>query len=316
MAGFIARHWRLSCLCIPLTLLALPVSSAAAPGPYPSVTVGPIAAAHGFKVEIFSGCNVRGAAFGELVMTKRGRRYTLTYDYYPRKGDTTCTASKRLGSGKLSVRWGRALSGHLKFGQAGGRKPIREKGCTGPSGHYRKVRGTGSLKMAIHTKVFGKLVIHSAPAEIEVYDENPTCTPAGGAGSYTTFYAAWDGFRRTLDASDTPGGHRITDVFAQDNSAAVAGSDVIGRVQDVFRGGSKLFSFRSDLSSAHLGSISPLLSGGLKYTATSSCGPDYTAGTLTGKLVVHDPVLGPLRFVGSKVSERYGGPALDTGATC
>jgi hypothetical protein len=313
MAGFIARHWRFGALLSCAAFLALPLSNAgASTGPFSEVIVGPIAAAHGFKVDVTVDCNDHGS-YGQLAVTKSGHHYTLSYNYDPRRGrKTTCTAAKKLGSGSMTVRWGKALSGKLKFGHAGSLKALYEKGCTGPLGHYRKLKGTGTLKMAIHSGVFGKLDVHSVHAEMQVYDGNPTCTGGGSGGNYTEFFANWDKFRRGVNAFRTPAGHRRVDVFAENDTPAVTGS-----MDDQFMGGSKLFSFKSDLSSAHVGSMSPLLTGGLTYTATGSCGSDHTTGTLKGKLVVHDPALGTMRFVGKKATKMYGGPSLESnGSGC
>lgn len=313
MAGFVARHWRIGALLSCVTFVALPLSSAgAATASFKEVVVGPLTTAHGYKVEVTVDCNSKGGEFGQLAVTKGGHHYALSYTYYPRHGrKTTCTASRKLGSGSMTVRWGAALSGKLKFGHAGSLKPINEKGCKGPVGHLRKVKGTGTLKMSIHSRAFGKLVIHKAPAELQKYNENLTCTggPSGGA---TDLFANWDRFRRGVSAFRTPRGHRLVSVFVEDDAPAVTGS-----MDDEFTGGAKLFSFKSNLGSAHIGSLSPLLTGGLTYTATGSCGPGYTTGTLKGKLVVHDPVLGTVRFVGKKATKLYGGPSLESsGSGC
>ncbi len=265
MAGLIARRWRAGGILVGLACLALPISSAAATSVPPYLTIGPVTAKHGFKVTISSSCN-QSTDFASVSVVKSKRRYTLGHYYYDGGNHAAkCTATSKLGAGTLVLRWGRAFHGKLKFGHAGSLKKIPGGSGCPSQGHQRKVKGTGTLTMAIHTKAFGKLVIHAASAEFQRYDTPTSCGGGGTPPTTVGLSASFDKFKRYISAYETKG-KRSLDMGAQDN----VNKSVKGNMTDAFFG-SSLFSFKSNLSSAHVGSLSPLLTGGLKYTATTGC---------------------------------------------
>lgn len=309
MMGSSARRGSRGGLILAGAFLILPLGSASAATPVfhspPQFTIGPLAMSHGFKVTIFGGCNQK-PDFANVIVTKKGHHYNLSYDYVPRSGaKTTCKVTRKLGSGSLSMRWGAALRATLKLAATGPRKPLRLKGCTGTFGHTRKVEGTGTLKLAIHTKVFGKLILHGVPAQIQVNGGRGHCPPGGYSANFVNLTSNFPPHsNRQLDAYMAPNGHR---------SLYVSVENYVGKlwqdVSDTFTGSRRLFSFASDLSSAHIGSPGSLLSGSLGFSATSSCStgstspPEFRFGNLRGKLVVHDPVLGRLSFAGAKAQQ-------------
>ncbi len=287
-----------------LAFLALPVSSAVATtsSVSPVLSIGPLTAKNGFKVTIFSSCN--GAAnYANVSVVKAKRHYSLGHYYYDdRTRASKCTATSKLGSGTLILRWGRLLHGKLKFAHAGRLRKIPGHGCPSP-GHQRKVKGTGTLTMAIHTTAFGKLVIHATSAAFQRYDTEGTC---GGSKPATTvgLNASFIKLKRFVTAYET-NGKRTIDVGADDSPSRNVGGDMT----DLFFG-SSLFSFKSNLSSAHIGSLSPLLTGSLKYTATAACTAARSSGKLKGRLVLHDPALGTLKYYGSGAGSGPGGPQM------
>lgn len=312
MVGSLARRCTGSALLLAGLFLALGVGSASAAlkafqSP-PQFNLGPLRASHGFKVTISGGCNQK-PDYANVMVTKRGHHYVLSYDYSPRfAATTTCNVTRNMGTGSLTLKWGRAVQASLKFAATGPQSPITLKGCTGTFGHMRKVQGSGTLKLAIHTKVLGKLVLHTVPAQIQVNGAPGHCPPIGSSTNFVNLTAFWPPHsNRQLNGYKSPTGNRSLYVSVQNH---------LGRlyqdVADEFTGSRRLFSFASNLSAAHIGSPGPLLSGSLSYSATRSCAANVTTGTFKGKLVVRDPVLGPLTFWGYKAQQ----PILARGNSC
>ena len=297
MGNLIARRWRPGGILIGLAFVALPISSAAA-----EITLGPLAASHGFKVTISAGCN-GPRDYASVSVAKSGRHYRLGYNYDDdQRNATKCTASSKLRSATLTLKWGKLVHGRLKFGHAGRLKKTSEiygdAGCTS-TGHQRKVRGTGSLTIAIHRKAFGKLVIHKASAELQRFGPPEHC--GGGSANVVSLIAGWDNFERNVEASAYSGQHFVY-VLAPDNP----GPHVGGGLDDEFFGTGSQFSFSSNLGSAQVGASNPFLTGSLKYEATTACSADsagHSHGTLSGELVLHDPAVGTRRFSGPSAEE-------------
>ena len=294
MADPIGRRWRRGGVWLAVAFLAWPAGTAlAGTAPAPDITVGPLAAGHGFKVTIVANCNGH-PDFATVSVVKSGHHYSLGH-YYEDTGRhaSKCTATRSLGSGTLTLRWGKVASADLSFGHAGRLEKIRQRGCPSP-GHYRKLTGTGTLHLAIHAKTFGNLVFTSVPAELQRYD-GTSCGGGTGPGPTNTvsLYASYHHGTRGLLAFKSPRGKRSLYLFAPDTLTR----QVSGNMDDIFYGGSSLFSFNSDLSSARVGSVSPYLTGALTYKGRGCA--NQTSGKLRGKIVLHDPATGLMRFTGS-----------------
>lgn len=293
-----------------LALLALPVSSAVASSSSSTVPagiqIGPLTVGHGYKLTIFGSCN-EPDAFASVELVKAGHDYTLSHGYeYKGRGGSTCKTSSKFGSGSMTLNWGRSLSGKLKFSKAGRLKRLTFKGCKGTDGHYRSVTGTGTLKMAIHTGVFGKLSLHTVKGQLEEF--NGSC--GGGPSQGTTLFASWEKGVASFEAYVNARGKRFVEATAPDNPTR----KVRGTAADLFEGKS-LFSFHSNLSSAKVTGFDPFLTGSLKYKASSGCVNGSTSGKLSGKLVLHDPVSGTFRFIGKKAVAPFVGLSNGKG-TC
>ena len=285
-----------------LALLALPVSSALASSSSSSVPtgieIGPMTVDHGYTLTITGSCNEPNA-YVYVSLVKAGHDYTITHSYYynsVKRAHSTCTTANNLGSGSMNVSWGGLLSGKLKFSKAGRLKGYSVQSCKGTFGHERKVTGKGTLKMAIHTGVFGKLDLQTVKGDIQEF--NGTCS---GGAEETGLFASWDKSSAGINAYVTPRGKRFVDVSAPDN----ASHSVRGSAEDVFEG-KNLFTVRSNLSSAKVTGFDPFLTGSsLKYKASSGCTNGSTTGKLSGKLVLHDPVSGTFRFIGKKATAPF-----------
>ena len=307
VAAFNTRRWSVGGILVGLALLSWPAGSAlASSSPAPDITVGPLTASHGFKLTIVANCNGH-PDFATVSVIKSARHYSLGHYYEDtQRHASRCTAGRRLGSGSLILHWGRLVNAELSFGQAGKVRKIRQKGCPSP-GRYRRLTGTGTLQIAIHTKAFGTLEFSHVPAEFQRYDGSSCGGGQPGPVNTVTLSTTYRHGRRSLDAFRSPRGKRSLYVFAPDDPAR----HVSGSLDDIFYGGAGLFSFDSNLTSARVGSVSRFLSGSLEYRG-SGCS-SQTTGKLTGKLVLHDPASGLMRFTGGAAEA----PTLSRGdGTC
>lgn len=284
-----------------LAFLALPVSGAgAATGSSPPSTrmiqIGPLKVGHGFALTITDICGKGGVATAELV--KGGRGYTIShyYNYYKSDRGSSCRTSNKLKSGSMTLTWGSLVKVKLNFSQAGPLKRLANPGCGGARSHYREATGTGSLKMAIHPGVFGKLNLHKVKAQLQSY--RGYCTGAVPGG--TSLGASWEKGNAGLDAYVNSRGKRLVDAYAPDNPS----HKVVGSTSDVFRG-QRLFTFASNLSSGQIHGFDRFLTGSLQYTASDQCTQGSTSGKLAGKLVLHDPVTGRTVYRGGRASLPY-----------
>lgn len=285
-----------------LAFLALPVTGAGAatsPTYATGIQIGPLAMGHGYKLTISDTCNAPGVA--SAVLSKSGRGYTIGhyYNYYKAGKGSNCKTSRKLGSGSITLSWGTALSGKLRFANAGRRRRLACDRTT--IGRQREATGTGTLKIAIHPGVFGRFDLHRVKGQIQ--EISGDCGGAGASG--VSLGAGWEtkAGRAGLQAYKNSRGKKAIYADVPDN----LGSKVLGTTDDVFRG-SGVFSFQSNLSSGRMSAFNPFLTGSLKYTATGQCSAGTTMGKMTGRMVLHDPVSG--RFV--YASRRAKGPYMDS----
>lgn len=294
MAGILSRRWRVGGILVCLAFMALPLSSAWAAGSTPTATgiqIGPIALNGGYQLTIEGSCNVPNA-YTSVTVTKAGRGYTFTHSYYgaPRVL-SKCTTSPKFGSGTMKLGWGK-LTVNMKFGKAGARKRLSFVGCKGTAGHLRHVTGKGTLKMDIHPGAFGKLNLHKVKGEILIFDGH--CGGGASPGG-VSLSAGFGKNSQYVSGYLTPKGKRQLSAGGPDKVSR----KIRGYVTDTFMG-KRLFSFSSNLSSAKLSGFSPFLTGSLRYTALAPCSSGYSQGKLKGKMALHDPVVGTLRFLGRK----------------
>ncbi len=294
-------------------LLALPASSALARAVSvnpPGITVGPLKAANGYTVTLSgSGCDNPYQEVN-IVITKTGRDYTISHDYYYKSHKSTCTVSSSLKSGAMSAKWGKLVDIKLKLGHAKGLRKLRytAKGCTGTEGSYRAVRGHGTVRLSIHRQAFGKLLLHSVRGELISYDYDVSCKSTGPEKSLSTSFGK-DSLGESLTGTVPSRGTRNMLITGPDNP----GRGVFGSVDDTFWGGSGLVSIGSNLRSAKLGAFKQLLTGSIRFTASGSCSQGYQPGKLSGKLVLHDPASGRLTLRGRSA---FDSGVYDTSGSC
>jgi hypothetical protein len=295
-------------LGLSLAAVSLSGATAAASTVPTGIQIGPLTVGSGYKLTIVGECNIKNA-YVNVTATKTGSGYTFTHSYYgARNVGSTCTTSRSHGSGKMTVKWGK-LTVRMKFSKAGRTRRLTEKGCTGTFGHYRRVRGKGTLKMDIHPGAFGKLDLSKAKGEILIYDgTNGSC---GGPSNETAMFSDFARGKEYVTGYSL-GSRRFAAIGVPDNVSR----RIRGSAYDVFRS-KKVFTFNSNLSKSKIVGFGSFLSGSLSYKASSTCTSGYTTGSVKGKLVLHDPVLGRFALVGRHAYLRNGPPDMyDTRGTC
>jgi hypothetical protein len=278
-------------------LVAVGASNAAAVVSPPSITVGPIKASHGFSLTLIDAtCSAKGSKL--TIEFSKGNSASLAHQYLG--GPSQCKLSRKLASGSLSGRWGGLANVKLAVRQPG--KVIKAKtapGCTGSGGIARSAVVTGTLKIAIHPGVFGKVSLHEAKASLNGL-ANVNCATPGSTG--ITVYGTFGPV--SLSASQPGTGPRS--VLISENGAKPA-SGISDNFTLAVKGGTSVFNAAPDLSSATIGGAAPFLSGSLAFTGLPACvgSPGARNGSFGGTLVAHDPVLGTLTLVGASATTTF-----------
>ena len=281
---------------------------------YSDLLVGPVKGKHGFKVYFGADCNSSGSDYAyveaingseKLFADAADGHHVLYHEYYDDSKPVSCSAANSLGSAKFTAHWGKHFKVNLKFGHAGKVKKIKAPpGCTGNEGYEREVKGKGSYRVDIHPNGLGLLTGDSVKAELEVYQDNYTCPPPSGTTpTYVDLEGEWDkGYQELYAYSASNTKTRYLEFYKSDN---ISGG-IDGYLYDLFTArNTKLFSYKSNLTSAKTGPSGSLVTGSLTYKATDTCTDGETTGVYHGKLVLHDPVSGPVRYKGKQSKDNY-----------
>lgn len=300
---------RLAVLVCAAALLVAP-ASALADGGGPSVTLGPIKVQHGWSVTIFAGCSSRGSST-TIDYTKGTTGQFLSHDYSgPR---STCTLSKSLASGKISLSWPGAAAIDVKLGHAGAMThPAAPAGCRQKRADQRSLSASGHISISIHAGAFGKVSMRRANGSAAL-TTGLNCKATNNSiflsASFGTNYSMF------VNGTQPRRGQRI--VTVSDSTGDQPATGVTGFFDAQLLGGKSLFSAASNLTKATLHGSGPV-GGSLKFTAQAACPGERNSrpGTLSGELVIHDPVLGTLHFSGAQAAGVYVAKGNGTAPTC
>jgi hypothetical protein len=283
-------------------LAALPVV-ALADGSRPGTTgfvIGPLHAKDGVTVTIYGSGRCSGrTGYLSVDYSKGGARASISHSYLDSKAKASCSVARNLRGGRLQVRWGSLLRISVRFTHAGAaRKPTRIPDCRQFGGLDRFAQASGTMLLDIHAKQFGRIRVRSAHVLLTRSPRLKCHPPEASSREIDLIVDFGQGpsisaSSLSLFANQPPRGQRMLDITG---FADHPGQGITGTVGAFFEGGASLFSAASNLSSAHVGADRPLLTGQLKFTALPACpgSPDAVNGTLSGRLVLHDPVLGKL----------------------
>jgi hypothetical protein len=278
--------------------LAPGIASADGGGPGSrTILIGPIRAAHGFEVTITgSACSTKHASV-TVDYTRGTAKAMLSHSYGDAKAKGVCAATRSLRSGSLRARWGSMLRVEVRVVDAARRTtaPARLPNCRQRGGLTRSALVAGTIAADIHSRVFGRIHVRRARVELLRAGTVHCAPPRGGLNlqlvSGSRAPAPSVSNTTSLFATQPARGKRSVTISAgQDNP----GGGITGSLFASFEGGPSLFTANSNLSSAHVGAMRPLLSGGLLFHGLPACPGSANAvnGTVSGRLVLHDPVLG------------------------
>jgi hypothetical protein len=283
---------------------ALGATSAAAATSPAGILIGPIKAAHGYSVTVAQTACPPSSSSGLTIEFSKGSKLSISHelsishDYSG--GASTCSVVGKLSSGFVSARWGRLATIKVRIKKVGKVKKLKPpRGCTGRVGTERRAVATGTLKIAIHPGVFGRIKVRKAAAFLQRFG-TLSCHPSGATD--VTVLGTFGGL--TLSATQPAKGRRS--VLISGTGATLAG----GIKDEVFLdavGGSSLFNVAPSLASATIGKAGSLLEGSMTFTGLPACAgsPGARNGSFSGSLVVRDPVLGSLTLAGSQATDGF-----------
>ncbi len=142
---------------------------------------------------------------------------------------------------------------------------------------------TGTLRLAIDPKFFGRISRVRLPATLERSD-GERCRASAGSSRTVTLIAG--DISDAIEAIQQPNGRSLVAIDTLDGPLVtrVLMTDALSLF-----GGPALFSVSATLDSAHLGGRPPLATGGLTFTRDPACegDPGGGAGQLQGSLTLH-----------------------------
>ncbi len=280
-----------------LALLAAP-TAALADGGGPSFTIGPIKVKHGWTVTISTACSPSGASTS-IDYTKGSVSALLDHVYTGPK--PTCSLAKSLGAGSLSLSWPSVATIDVKLGRPGRvNHPVEPRGCT-VRGVERTVAVTGRISLSIHSGVFGGVSLRRATG----FAERTTGVRCRSERSSIVMSATFgSGFALSMSGMQAPSGPRIVSIG--DNQGDSPATGVSGFTEVQLTGGRSLFNAAANLSTAAIHARG-IVSGSMRFKAQPACsgGKNSRPGTLTGQLVVHDPIVGTLRLGSAQATQIY-----------
>lgn len=267
------------------------------PAHTPAVVIGPIRAQHGFLLTITDyDCRAGHTNPLQLVYTRGSSKASIGHSYFDPRGSVKCSVSRSLSAGRLDAAWGKLLRIRVSLHASGRAKSLTlPKPCSERGGSIRPAIATGTVAITIRAGALGRIHVRRAKALIE-RSGTVHCKPTPGEQRFVYFDAPFNG--AFLGAEQPPSGPRTVQIGEPDDP----GSGVVGNVFASFSGKSSLFNAAPGFGSATIGADPPLLTGSMSFTATSPCTSGTRTGTLSGTLVLHDPVLGALTLAGSQTS--------------
>ena len=281
------------------TIGAMAAPAAASSSTGPALFLAPLRVGHGYQLRI---AELNCAKHGSLVEIDFAKHHPWAdegHGVVPVK--SRCRAARGLSSASLSARLGRLGAIRLVFHKHGRLRRHRDPGCTGRGAQIQSGTVTGTLRLAIDPKFFGRVSRVRLAATLERLDGEHCRTPATSPRliSLTGFTGG-----AIIGALQRPDGRSLVLIDA----LGKIGKDVLTVDSVEFTGGSGIFDVAPTLDSARVSGHAPTAEGGLTFTRDTACqgDPQGGGGQLQGFL--------RLRFdTGRTVVLRGGNAQLDVG---
>jgi hypothetical protein len=292
-----ARRFVCALVAMVVTLMAAGVAVAATP---PELKIA-LKAKHGYSLSVGDFTCAHKQSNLVIDYSKGKARASLFHSYVGPKSQ--CAATKNLSSASLSAKWAGLVNIRLKLHAEGKAKrtKLNEKGCTGTGPLVQNAVATGTLDIAIDPSGLGRVKLHKVAAQLLELGQVRCKSPGGGKGSVTGISLSAE-FGTTFLSASQPG-HGARDLFLTPTGKSLPGK-VTGTTSVDLSGGSSLFKVRSNLSSATIHGVAPLVTGSLAFHSAPACAgsPNGRTGTFTGTLVLHDDVGGKQKLKGARAS--------------
>jgi hypothetical protein len=278
-------------LAIALVTLAMPLVASAPANATAIVSVGPFVVHRGFSVSLSdASCGSKSAKFS-VVFYKFKTGVQLSHVYVG--GKPSCKVAKNISSATLKANWAGLLNLNVKIHKVGA--PIHAKrtpGCTGTPETMQYGQATGTINVEIHPGVFGKVKLRKAFALIQKFGTE-RCK---GSSTAIALLGNFPGTTVSGTQIDKTNSHFV--LIAHPGERLPGG--VTGTMMANMFGTQSIFGAAADLSSAHVGSVAPLVTGSLNFTSSAACprNPNARTGHFSGTLVIHDPLLGDINLNG------------------
>jgi hypothetical protein len=280
-----------------VTLMAAGEAVAATP---PELTIA-LKAKHGYSLDVGDLTCARKQSNLVIGYTKGKARASLSHSYTGPKSQ--CAATKNLSSATLSAKWAGLVNIKLKLHAKGKAKrtKLNEKGCTGKGPRVQNVVATGTLDIAISPSGLGRVRLHKVAAQLTEQGKVHCTSPGGGKGSITGISLSAEFGTTFLSASQPVHGAR--DLLLTTTGKPLPGK-VTGTTSVDLSGRSSLFHVPSNLGSAAIHGVAPLVTGSLTFHSDPACpgSSNGRTGTFTGTLVLHDDVGGNQTLKGARAS--------------
>jgi PKD domain len=266
----------------------------------PELTIE-LRAKHGYSLDVSDVTCARQQSNLVIGYTKGKARASLSHSYSgPR---SRCAATKSLSSATLSAKWAGLVNIKLKLHAKGKAKrtKLNQTGCTGKGPWVQNAVATGTLDIAISPRGLGRVKLHKVAAQLLEQGKVHCKSPGGGKGSITGISLSAEFGTTLLTASQPVHGTR-------DLSLTTTGKSLPGQVRGTtsvdLSGGRSLFNVPSNLGSAAIHGVAPLVTGSLAFHSDPVCpgSPNGRTGTFTGTLVLHDDVGGNQTLKGASAS--------------
>jgi hypothetical protein len=303
-------------LALVVSLVHAPVASAAAPPVtqalprVDTVQVGPIAAAGGFDLYLTAeGCG-SGDPGLELTYLEQTTAATLSHAYSGARA--VCSIQRSPAGARLRVSVPGLVDVAVQIAHIGPAlaHPGLPVGCGAPFGPELPATATGRIAVAIHPRVFGRVTVSSASAQI--FSGGPQSCPARQALNGRELTAVVGRFIINALAPDHgPAQLQLLDPDGDSPSPGLQGT--LG----VTLSGAAALGVEGSTGVTRIGASTGLTAGSLSFTALALC-PGYQGqnGALDGTLTIRDPLLGRLRVNGADASAAFSGQGKAQAGTC
>lgn len=261
------------------TVGAMAAPAGAAPSLGPALFVGPVRVHHGYRLHLADFNCVR---HGSLAAVDFARDYPgVEEGHIVAPAKSRCRAHG-LSSASLSAKLGKFGAVALVFHKRGKIRRQLDRGCTGKGAEIQRGTATGTLRLAIDPKFFGRISRVRLPAALEGPIHERCRAPADSSRTITL-----TGFTggAIIGAIQHPSGRSLVVIDALGR----LGKQVLTTDSVEFAGGPSLFDVSPTLDSARLGGRAPIAKGELTFTRDAACqtDPHGGGGQLQGLLRLH-----------------------------